>query len=459
MHSLSHRAAVGCLVALELCLGRALLAEPSPAAAPGTVALSSVVELHIGGEIEPVMAEYVDDGIDTANRDGAALILITMDTPGGLDTSMRDIIQHILDSKAPVVVYVSPAGSRAASAGFFILLAADVAAMAPGTHTGAASPLLSIGGYPVTMDETLKSKILNDATAYLRSYALRRGRDVAVAETAVTDAKAFTESEALNDKLIDIVSPSRDALLATLDGRALSRFDGRTSSLLLAHPNVVTIEMSARQRLLARIVQPDVFFVLLVVSVLGLYVEFSHPGMVVPGVIGGIALVLALFAMQLLPISVTGLLLVLLALALFVLEATYPTHGVLGIGGIVAMLLGAVMLVRSPLTGGGVSLGLAIAMTLPFAVIVIVLMRLVLRSRAWMPETGIEALARETGEVREFIGGPAAPGAVLVHGELWRATSTTPIAEGARVRIAAVDGFTLRVEPLNAPVESARPVV
>jgi membrane-bound serine protease (ClpP class) len=309
------------------------------------------------------------------------------------------------------------------------------------------------------MDETLKSKILNDATAYLRSYAVRRGRDVTVAETAVTDAKAFTESEALNDKLIDLVSPSRDALLAALDGRAVSRFDGRTSSLVLSHPNVVTIEMSTRQRLLARIVQPDVFFVLLVVSVLGLYVEFSHPGMVVPGVIGGIALVLALFAMQLLPISVTGLLLVLLALALFVLEATYPTHGVLGIGGIVAMLLGAVMLVRSPLTGGGVSLGLAIAMTLPFAVIVIVLMRLVLRSRAWLPETGIEALARETGEVREFIGGPAAPGAVLVHGELWRATSTTPIAEGARVRIAAVDGFTLRVEPLNAPVESARPVV
>jgi membrane-bound serine protease (ClpP class) len=436
------------LIALAVCLGRA-----AGSAAPATLqpeSASHIVELHIDGEIEPVVAEYIGDGIDRANRDGAALILITIDTPGGLDTSMRAIIQHILDSAAPVAVYVTPAGSRAASAGFFILLAADIAAMAPGTHTGAASPLLAIGGYPIEMDETLKQKILNDATAYLRSYASRRGRAVAAAETAVTEAKAFTEQEAFNDKLIDLVSPSREALFASLDGRSITRFDGRSSILALARPDVVTIEMSTRQRLLARIVQPDVFFVLLIVAVLGLYAEFTHPGLVAPGVIGGIALVLAMFGMHLLPINVTGLLLIGLALALFILEANYPSHGILGAGGLIAMLLGAVMLVRSPLTGGGVSLGLAMSTALPFALIAIVLMRLVLRSRAWTPQTGVEALVQETGLVTEPIGSTAA-GRVLVRGELWRARSTSTISNGARVRIVGVDGLTLHVEPITSP--------
>jgi membrane-bound serine protease (ClpP class) len=427
------------------------------AAAPLTTtpAPSQVVELHIDGEIEPVMAEYVDGGIDQANRDGAALILITIDTPGGLDTAMRDIIRHILDSSAPVAVYVTPAGSRAASAGFFILLAADVAAMAPGTHTGAASPLLAIGGYPITADATLKDKILNDATAYLRSYAGRRARAMSVAETAVTLAKAFTEREALDDGLIDVVAPSRDALLAALNGRMITRFDGHASPLALSHPNVVAIEMSSRQRLLDRIIQPDVFFVLLIVAALGLYAEFTHPGLFAPGVIGGIALVLALFGLQVLPINLTGLLLIVLALSLFVLEGTYPSHGILGLGGVAAMLFGAVMLVRSPLTGGGVSLGLAIGATLPFALIVIVLMRLVWRSRALAPQTGVEALAREVGDVTEPIGGPSstsgASGTVLVRGELWRAMSTRSIAKGTRVRVVRVDGLTIHVEPIDAP--------
>jgi membrane-bound serine protease (ClpP class) len=442
-------AALGCLILLAAGLERraGALAQSTTLPAPALV-----VELRIDGDIEPVMAEYVDGGIDQANGDGAALILITIDTPGGLDTAMRDIIGHILDSRAPVAVYVSPAGSRAASAGFFILLSADVAAMAPGTHTGAASPLLSIGGYPVAGDATLESKILNDATAYLRSYAGRRGRAVAVAETAVTEAKAFTEHEALDDKLIDVVAPSRDALLATLDGRTITRFDGHASPLALSHPNVVTIEMSSRQRLLDRIIQPDVFFVLLIVAALGLYAEFTHPGLFAPGVIGGLALVLALFGLQVLPINLTGLLLILVALSLFVLEGNYPSHGILGLGGVVAMLLGAVMLVRSPLTGGGVSLALAIGTTVPFALIVVVLMRLVLRSRALAPQTGAEALAREVGDVTEPIGGAAsASGTVLVRGELWRAASTRSIAKGTRVRVVRVDGLTLYVEPLDAP--------
>jgi membrane-bound serine protease (ClpP class) len=445
----------GVALALLLCLaaGRAApgASPQTPPQTPPAAPSARVVQLRIDGEIEPVMAEYVDGAIGEANREGAALILITLDTPGGLDTSMRDIIQHIMESSAPVVVYVTPAGSRAASAGFFILLSADVAAMAPGTHTGAASPIVAIGGYPVTVDETLKNKILNDATAYMRSYAGRRGRNVALAETAVTDAKAFTETEALNGKLIDLVANSPDELLAALNGRTIARLDGRTMPLVLPRPEIVNVGMSARQRFLAFIVQPDVFFILLLGGVLGLYVEFTHPGLVAPGVIGAVALLLALFAMQILPINVAGLLLIVLALALFILEAKYTSYGVLGVGGAVAMLLGALMLVRSPLTGAGVSLGVALGATLPLAVITIVLMRLVLRSHAWTPQTGVEALIGEVGDVTEAIGdasGARAPyGMVRLRGEQWRAASTSPIPRGVRVRVVRVDGLTLYVEP------------
>ncbi len=210
---------------------------PSPAA--------RVIELRIGDEIEPLMAEYIDGGIEQAAREHANLVLITMDTPGGLQTSMQDIIQHILSSPVPVAVYVSPTGSRGASAGFFILLAADVAAMAPGTHAGAASPVLEVGGYPITVDDTLKKKILNDATAFLRSYAEKRGRNVTVAETAVTDGKAFTETEALNDKLIDMIAKTPEDLLGQLDGRTIMRFDGSTTKLDLRNPERVAVDMSA----------------------------------------------------------------------------------------------------------------------------------------------------------------------------------------------------------------------
>jgi len=399
------------------------------------------------------MAEYIDEGIDAANREAAALILISMDTPGGLDTSMRSIIQHIVESNSPVAVYVTPSGSRAASAGFFVLLSADIAAMAPGTHTGAASPIAAIGGYPVTIDETMTKKIVNDATAYLRSYAARRGRNVALAETAITEAKAFTEREALDGKLCDILASSREDLLAQLDGRVIARFDGRTTRLALGHPEMVDRQMSGRQRFLARIVEPDVFFILVLVGVIGIYTESTHPGLVAPGVIGAIALLLALFAMHLLPVNLAGLLLIVLALALFILEAKYPSHGVLGVGGIVAMLLGALMLVRSPLTGAGVSLGAALGATLPFAAITIVLMRLVLRSRAWRPQTGVEELIQEVGTVTAPIDGGSSGskrGMVRIHGELWQATSAGAIAEGARVRVLRVDGLTLQVEPFDA---------
>jgi membrane-bound serine protease (ClpP class) len=432
----------GCCVAAT-----AALLSATPAAAPASPPQSSeVVELRIDGEIEPVLAEYIVGGIEAAGRSQASLILITMNTPGGLDSSMRSIIQSIINSPVPVAIYVGPSGSRAASAGFFILLSADVAAMAPGTDTGAASPLLVLGGSPVQIDETLRHKIVNEATAYLRSFASKRGRNVDLAEKAVTEAKAFSEKEALDGKLIDLVVSSPEGLLTQLDGRTITRFDGATKKLALAHPQIVPREMSARQKFLSRIVQPDVFFILLIVGVLGLYAEFTHPGLVAPGVIGGIALVLALFSMHMLPVNLTGLLLIALALILFILEAKFPSHGVLGVGGAVAMVLGALMLIRTPLTGMGVSLGAALGVTLPVAAIIIFLMRLVLRSRQWKQSTGAEQLVGVVGQVTEPIEGK---GMVLVHGELWRAVAAQRIPKGAQVRVRRVDGLTLNVEPLD----------
>src|SRR6266567_61205 len=445
-------AVAGFFLAAVANLARAQGAARSPAPANGK---AQVIELRIGDEIEPVMAEYVDSGIEEAARRHASLVLITMDTPGGLSTSMEDMIQHILDSPVPVVVYISPAGSRGASAGFFILLSADVAAMAPGTHTGAASPLLELGGVPLQVDDTLKKKILNDATAFLRSYSAKRGRNVELAESAVTEGKAWTETEALDGKLIDLIANSPEDLLSKLDGRTIKRFDGTTVQLALRNPERVPLPMTLRQQFLSRIVQPDAFFILLIVGVLGLYTEFTHPGMIAPGVIGGISLVLALYAMHILPVAPAGIVLIVLALGLFILEAKYTSHGVLAIGGVVAMLLGALMLIRSPLTHAGVSLGVAFGTTLPFALITIFLMRLVLGSRTWKPATGREQLVGTVAEVttplEKLTDSEAFQGMVRLHGELWRAVSREAIPAGAHVRVTRIEGLTLHVAPAESP--------
>jgi membrane-bound serine protease (ClpP class) len=422
-------------------------AKGAPSSSPAPPA--QILTLRIGDEIEPVMAEYVDNGIDEAARIHASLVLITMDTPGGLSTSMEDIIHHILESPTPVAIYISPAGSRGASAGFFILESADIAAMAPGTHTGAASPLLAVGGVPLQVDETLKKKILNDATAFLRSYTAKRGRNVELAESAVVDGKAWTETEALDGQLIDLIATSPEDLLGKLDGRTIKRFDGSSVELRLRNPRQTVFQMSLRQQFLSRIVQPDAFFILLIVGVLGLYTEFTHPGMVAPGVIGGIALVLALYAMHILPVAPAGIVLILLALGLFILEAKYTSHGVLAIGGVVAMLLGALMLIRSPLTHEGVSLGVAFGATVPFALITILLMRLVLRSREWQPLTGSEQLVGLPGEVTEALvrrqDSDLFQGMVRLHGELWRAVANQEIPAGSQVQVSKIEGLTLHV--------------
>lgn len=425
-----------------------LLLLPS-ATAEDRAAGSTVLELKLNREVEPVLATYIDEGLADAAQRHASLVLITMDTPGGLSDSMKDIIRHIVESPVPVAVYVSPAGARGASAGFFILLSADIAAMAPATHTGAASPVVNIGIFPVAIDETMRKKIMNDATAFLRSFAEKRGRNPKLAEEAVTDARAFTEKEALDGKLIDLLANSPEDLLKQLDGRKITRFDGTQITLTLPNPVQVPFHLSARQAFLARIVEPDVFFMLLILGALGLYTEFTHPGMVAPGVIGGICAVLALYAMHILPVNLAGLFLLALAVALFVLEAKFTSHGVLAAGGVISMLLGAMFLIRSPLTSAGVSFGIAVAATLPFALITVFLMRLVLNSRKWKSTTGKEELIGARGVVVTALGA-GAEGMIRVHGELWRAVSASSAAEGAAVRVVRAEGLKLFVEPMQA---------
>jgi membrane-bound serine protease (ClpP class) len=403
------------------------------------------MDLKLDGEVGPVLATYIEEGLADAAHRNASLALITMDTPGGLSDSMKDIIQHILASPVPVAVFVSPTGARGASAGFFILLSADVAAMAPGTRTGAASPIIAIGGFTIGVDETLRKKIMNDAMAFLRSYSEKRGRNAKLAETAVTDARAFTETESLDGKLIDYVAATPEELLRDLDGKVVTRFDGTKTTLTLTNYLRVSFELSARQKFLARIVEPDMFFLLLILGTLGLYAEFTHPGAVVPGVVGGICSVLALYAMHLLPVNLAGILLILIAVTLFVLEAKYTSHGILLAGGVIAMIFGAIFLIRSPLTAGGVSVGTAIAVTLPFAVISVFLMRLVLRSRKWKLAVGAEEMLGEQGIAISGLNS-GVEGMVRIHGEIWRAVAEHDVPAGAAVHVRKITGLKLYVE-------------
>ena len=414
-----------------------------------------VLEVNLSGEVEPILASFIDEGLAAAAQRHAALVLITMDTPGGLSDSMKDMIQHILMSPVPVVVFVTPTGARGASAGFYILLSADVAAMAPGTHAGAASPILAIGGYVPQIDEVLRKKINQDAMAFLRSFTERRGRNPQLAEKAITESKAFTEKEMLDGKMIDLIASSPDDLLRQLDGRTITRFDGTKTTLALKNATRTPFELSTRQKFLARIVQPDVVFVLLILGVLGLYTEFTHPGVIAPGVIGGICFILALYALNFLPVNLAGLFLIALAMAFFILEAKMPSHGVLAAGGVVSMFLGAIFLIRSPLTPGGVSMGVALAATVPFAVLAVFLTRLVLRSRKWKRATGKEELIGSHGVAISPLHA-GVEGMIRVHGELWRAVASQPVEEGKPVKVLRAEGLKLYVEPADATVSTAK---
>ncbi len=406
-----------------------------------------VVELRLDDEmIHSVSADYVADGIRYAEETNADAVLLRLHTPGGLNVSMREIVNSITNSRVPVIVYVTPTGARAASAGFFILMASDLAVMAPGTTTGAASPVAATGQ---ELPETMKKKVFSDAAAFLRSYTGKRGRNPDVAELAVTEARSFTDQEALDEGLIDAVCESWEEIVEQFAGQPVQRFDGRTETLELAGAQVEIREMTARQRFLSRIIDPNIAFLLFVFGILGLYIEFNHPGLIVPGVGGGISLVLALFAFHLLPINYAAVLLIVLALALFILEAMYVSHGVLAAGGVAAMVLGAVMLVESPpIPELRVDWTLALGVAVPFAAITVLLLRLVLKSRHWRAATGREGLLDQKGEVRREIG-DTRKGQILVAGELWQAIADKKIPVGQSVRVVGMEGLILRVEPLE----------
>ncbi|MFQ5776527.1 MAG: nodulation protein NfeD [Terriglobia bacterium] len=425
---------------------RALVLAAALALVPLTAGATQVVELRLDDIIQSVTAEYVVNGIKYAEKSDAEAVLLWINTPGGFGDSMREMVDAITTARVPVIVYVAPTGSRAASAGFFILLAADVAVMAPGTTTGAASPT-SVGGGEIS--ETMKKKITNDAAAYLRSYTSKRGRNPEVAELAVTEAKSFTDQEALKAGLIEAVVESREQLFERFNSREIERFDGRKQTLALADARVEAWQMTRRQRFLSRIIDPNIAFLLFVFGALGLYIEFNNPGFILPGVVGGICMILALFAFHLLPVNYAGVLLIVLAMALFILEAMYTSHGILAAGGVASMVLGALMLIEAPpIPELRVRWELALGVAIPMAAITILLLRLVVQSRRWRPATGQEGLLGAMGEVRQEIEA-GRKGLVLVSGELWRATAPGKISVGQQVRVVSLEGLILRVETIE----------
>jgi membrane-bound serine protease (ClpP class) len=427
------------LITLYLALAAAAVAQ-SPAK-------PRVIAVDVDSIVHPVTIEIISHALDQAKQEHAALVLIRLNTPGGLLDASREIVQRIVSSPVPVVTYVTPSGARAASAGFFLLEAGDVAAMAPGTNTGAASPVLM----GQTMDPVLRKKIENDTSAWLRSLTTKRGRNSELAEKTVTEAKAFTEKEALDQHLIDLIAPDERALLQQLDGRSIVRWSGSHETLKTADAEVVEAHRTWREQIISSIADPNVAFILLILGALGIYVEFTTPGLIFPGVLGGILALLGLSGLSVLPINWTGAALLCLSLALFVLEAKYTSHGILGIGGAVSMVLGALLLVKGP-PEVRIHLTTALGVTIPFAVITIFLVSLVIRARAAKVITGLSSMVDEIGEART----PLAPdGKVMVRGEYWNATSSTPLDPGTRVRVTAVNGLTLTVEPLP-PVPAVR---
>ncbi len=407
----------------------------------GVAAGPRVLRIDVDQVIHPVTTEVIARGLEQASREGVEAVLIRLNTPGGLMTAMQEIIQKIVASPAPVITYVAPSGGRAASAGFMILEAADIAAMAPATNTGAAHPVLLGGGQ---LDAVMKQKIENDAAASIRALAEKRGRNSAMAELAVRESKAFTEKEALDNHLIDLIAPDEKTLLATLDGREITRFDGRRQRLHLAGATIVGYQLSLRQRVLMPLIDPNLAFILLILGVLGVYLEFTHPGLILPGVAGGILVILALMALTLLPIRFAGAALLLLGMILFVLEAKIASHGILGMGGSVAMVLGALILIDTSVPELKIRLSTAVAVTLPFALITIFLLQLVIRARALKVTTGTTGMLDEIGVAKTAL---APDGQVFVHGEWWNAVSSAPLPLGARVKVVGVDGLKLRVVP------------
>jgi len=396
---------------------------------------ASILRITVNAPIHPITSEYIVRTIRSAEATNARLIIMAINTPGGLDTSMREIIEAIVNSKVPVAAYVSPSGARSASAGFFIGIACDIFAMAPGTNTGAAHPVgISITGQ--SMDKTNEEKVTNDAASYIKTLAEKRGRNIRMAEDAVRKSLSYTEQEALKGGLIDLVAKSDRDIIDFLDGRSLKRFSGDVMTLSLKGEEVVDRPMTFRQSFLLTISNPNLAYILLMIGLLGLYFEFAHPGAILPGVMGGISLLLAIFSFQILPINYVGLLLIILAVALFILEVKVHSYGMLSLGGVVSMVIGSMMLIDSPVPELRPSLRIIIPVAVGISLVCIFLVTLVVRAQTRRAVTGREGMIGEVGTARTDL---SPSGKVFVHGELWEAESDQPVRMGERVSVVEVE--------------------
>jgi membrane-bound serine protease (ClpP class) len=416
-----------CVLGIFLCLPR-----------PSATQEKFVNVLKINDAITPAIADYISKGIEQSSKERAQCLVIQLDTPGGLDLSMRDIIKEMLNADLPIVVYVAPSGARAASAGVFITLAADIAAMAPGTNIGAAHPV-AMGG---KMDRTMTEKVVNDAVAYIESIAEKKGRNVKWAAKAVRESVSITETEALKIKIIDLIANNMDDLLVKIDGRTVKK-SGRTIKLATKGVKTIVLEMGFRQRFLAILSNPNIAYILMMIGLVGLYFELSNPGAIFPGVIGGICLILSFFAFRTLPVNYAGVLLILLGVIMFIAEIKIPSYGLLTVGGVISLALGSIMLFESPLPYLRASFTVIIPTVLVTAGFFIMAVTMTIRAHMAKPATGREGLVGEIGRATTRL---APEGKVFVHGEFWNAYSDEIIEPGERIRILKVERLELKVE-------------
>lgn len=417
-------------------------------AAPGQAEPAVVYHMVIKDAIQVVTAEYAVRAMDKADADRADLLVFQLETPGGMMDSMEEIIQKILSCRTLVAVWVAPSGARAASAGFYILLASDVAIMAPGTRTGSAHPIMSgLGGSQDDKNkqsEILLEKVTHDAAASLRSIVERRGRNVEMAEKAVRESVSYTETEALKGGIIDLVCPDLHSVLNSLDGKTFKKFDGTPVTLRTAEARVVEVNMTMREKLLTTIANPTLAYLLLMIGLIGLYVEFTHPGFVLPGVAGGICLLVAFFALKILPFNWVGLLLIAAALGMFIAEVKVHSYGLLTVGGIVALVLGSIILINGPIPELRVPLGVIIPIAVAVGIIVTFLLSLVVASARLKPTTGREGLIGQEGSAVTDIN---PEGRVFLLGEYWNAKSERAITKGEKIQVVKIENLCLTVEP------------
>jgi len=415
-------------------------------------ASADVLKIVVNDTIQPVEAEHIDRAVQEAQRTHADALLIEIKTPGGMLSSMENIIESILHSQVPVIVYVTPPGAGASSAGFFILESADVAAMAPGTNTGAAHPVLS-GGAP--MDPVMKDKVENYAASLMRSYVSKRGRNVEVAESAIRQSKSFTSDEALSQHLVDYIAKDENDLFKQLEGKTITRFDGSKVTLHLSGKPVAFYDLTLKERILDWLMDPSITFLLMAIGFLAIYFEFNHPGAVIPGVVGFIAVLLALYALNMLPFRSIAIVMILSAFVMFILEAKFQTHGALGIGGIVLMIFGSLLLVDGPIPEMRVKLWAAISISIPLGIITIFLMTIALQARRNKVVTGEQGLIGEVGIARTAL---TPSGKVQLHGALWDAIAPGNVEIGREVVVRKVQDLILQVEPSSVTTTSQRTV-